>query len=208
MVSYETPVVDLLSVTQAIFVRLALATVATSLAKGGSSERSCPDEALGLGREEPSFDHTRHSHRGRRNRVSSYSPARANARGLLGCDRHFGRNAIYSWRYANAVGRADRGDRGGCVGGSDRSKFLWRESRCLCGRDCSHRIALDRVSSGEDRVSLRQHYPRYHRSDSAVGAGVDYRAPPIPRSLSRNYGSSRCRRPLARTSTERGEKCG
>jgi uncharacterized membrane protein YgaE (UPF0421/DUF939 family) len=34
----------------------------TNLAKAGSLEGSCSDEILGLGQEEPSFDHARHSH--------------------------------------------------------------------------------------------------------------------------------------------------
>ncbi len=93
--------------------------------------------------------------------------------------------------------RANRRDRGGRVSGSARGKFLWREPRRLRSRDCSHWIALDRVSFGEDGVSLRQHYPRYHRSNSASGSGVDNRAAPVPRSLSRNHCSSRYRRPVA-----------
>jgi uncharacterized membrane protein YccC len=34
-------------------------------------------------------------------------------------------------------------------------------------------LALDRVSSGEDRISLREHYPHHHRSNSALGCTVD-----------------------------------
>jgi hypothetical protein len=71
-----------------------------------------------LGREEPSFDHTRDSHRCRCNRVSHYRAACANARGLLGCDRYFGCDAIYSWRNANALDRTDRRYRGGRVSGA------------------------------------------------------------------------------------------
>jgi hypothetical protein len=33
--------------------------------------------------------------------------------------------------------------------------------------DYSHRIAVDRISFGEDCVSLGKHYPRDHRSNSA-----------------------------------------
>ena len=79
--------------------------------------------------------------------------------------------------------------------GRARGKFLWRKPHRLRSRDCSRRIARDRVSLGEDGVSLRQHYPRYHRSDSAFGSGVDNRAAPVPRSLSRNHCSSRCPSP-------------
>ena len=47
---------------------------------------------------------------------------------------------------------------------------------CVRSRYCSHRIALDRVSFGEDCVSLGKHYPRDHRSNSAFGSGADHRA--------------------------------
>ena len=43
----------------------------------------------------------------------------------------------------------------------------------VLGRDYSHRIAVDPVSFGEDCLSLRKHYPRDHRSNSAFGSGVD-----------------------------------
>ena len=43
-----------------------------------------------------------------------------------------------------------------------------------------HRIALDRVSFGENCVSLREHHPRDHRSHSAHGCTVDHRAAQIP----------------------------
>src|SRR2546428_9350327 len=68
--------------------------VATNLAKAGSLERSCSHEILGLGQEEPSFDHARDSHSCRCDSVSHDRAARANARGLLGRDRDLGRDAI------------------------------------------------------------------------------------------------------------------
>ena len=142
-------------------------------------------------------NHTRHSHSSGCDRIRHNRAARANAQGLLGCDPYFGRNAIYSGRNPNALARANRRYRGGRVSGNARGKFLWREPRCLRSRDCSHLIARDRVSFGEDGVSLRRHYPRYHRSDSAFASGVDNRAAPFSRSLSRNHCSSHGRRPVA-----------
>jgi len=49
------------------------------LAKAASPERSCSHETLGLGQEEPSFDHARHSHSRRCDCVSHDRAARANA---------------------------------------------------------------------------------------------------------------------------------
>ena len=143
--------------------------------KPGLLARSCAHEILGLGRKESSFDHTRDPHSRRCYRVSHHRAARANARGLLGCDRDIGRHAIHSWRDADTLVRADRSHCRGRVSRSARGKFFWRKPRRIRGRNRSHRIALDRVSSGEDRISLRKHYPRHHRSDSAFGSGVDYR---------------------------------
>src|SRR5882724_3968263 len=124
-----------------VSVGLAGVAVVTILAKSRSPERSCPDESLDLGREEPSFNHTRHSHSSGCDRIRHNRAARANARGLLGCDRYFGRNAIYSWRNANALARANRRDLGGRVSGSARGKFLWRTSSPsqsrLFSSDCS-----------------------------------------------------------------------
>jgi hypothetical protein len=96
------------------------------LAKTGSLERSCSDETLGLGREESSFGHARDSHSSRCDRVSHHRAARANARGLLGCDRDFGRHAIHARRDADALDRADRRHRRGCVSWSARGKFFRR----------------------------------------------------------------------------------
>jgi hypothetical protein len=58
------------------------------LAKAGSVEGSCSHEIMGLGQEEPSFDYAQRSHSRRCDSVSHYRAARANARGLLGRDRH------------------------------------------------------------------------------------------------------------------------
>ena len=55
-------------------------------------------KGLGLGREEPSFNHTRHSHSSGCDRIRHNRAPRANAQGPLGCDRYFSRNAIYSGR--------------------------------------------------------------------------------------------------------------
>jgi hypothetical protein len=62
-------------------------------AKAGSLQRLCSHEIMGLGREESSFDHIRRSHGSRCDRVSHNRAARANARGVLGLDRDFGRQA-------------------------------------------------------------------------------------------------------------------
>src|SRR5438874_7041558 len=150
-------------------------SVATNLAKPSSLERSCSHEIMGLGRKEPSFNHARHSHRPRCDCVRLNRAARANARGLLGCDRNIGRDAIHSRRDADALDRADRRYRGGCLSRSARGKLSRRKPRCVRGCNRPPRIALDHISSGEDCVSLCQHYPRHHRSDFAFGSGVDYR---------------------------------
>ena len=154
-------------------------------------------KGLGLSREEPSFNHTRHSHSSGCDRIRHNRAPRANAQGPLGCDRYFSRNAIYSGRATLTLSLERIVATAWRVSGTARGKFLWRDPRRLRSRNCSHLIARDRVSFGEDGVSLRQHYPRYHRSDSAFGSGVDNRAAPVSRSLSRNHCSSRCRRPAA-----------
>ena len=59
-----------------------------------------------------------------------------------------------------------------------RSRSSDRPTRGAPIRACdySHRIAVDRVSFGEDCVSLGKHYPRDHGSNSAFGSGADHRA--------------------------------
>src|SRR5437867_6792070 len=99
-------------------------SVATNLAKPSSLERSCSDETLGLGRKEPSFDHACHSHRPRCDCVRADRAARANARGLLGCDCNISRDAIHSRRDPDALDRADRRYRGTRVSRSARGKFF------------------------------------------------------------------------------------
>jgi len=171
------------------------------LAKAGSLERSCSHEIMGLGRKEPSFDHARHSHSRRCDSVSHNRAARANARGLLGRDRDFGRDAIHPRRDADALGRADRRHRRGCVSWSTRGKLLQGKSGRVRGCDLSRWIALHRVSFGEERISLCERYPNYHRSNSAIGCIVDHRSAQIHRSLSRHHRCSRGRGGVARTST-------
>jgi len=79
---------------------------------------------MGLGREESSFDDTRDSHSGRCDGISCNRAARANARGVLGRDRDFGRDAIHSQRDADALGRADcRHRRGASVGALETNYF-------------------------------------------------------------------------------------
>jgi hypothetical protein len=50
-------------------------------------------------------------------------------------------------------------------------------------------------------LSLCEHYPHYHRSNSALGCAVDDRFPQIHRSLSRHHRCSRGGGGVARTST-------
>ena len=59
-------------------------------------------ESLDLGERESSFDHTLYSHSGRCDRVSHNRAPRAYARGLLGRDRDFSRDAIDTRRDSNA----------------------------------------------------------------------------------------------------------
>ena len=75
----------------------------TNLAKPGWLERSCLHEILGLEREEPSFDHARHSHSSRGDSRGHNRAARPDARGLLGRDRDLGRDAIEPRRDPNAL---------------------------------------------------------------------------------------------------------
>ena len=82
-------------------------------------------EILDLEARESSFNHTRHSHSSRCHCVSRNRAARANARGLLGGDRHFGRHAIHPWRDADALAGADRRHRRRCVSWSARGEFFW-----------------------------------------------------------------------------------
>ena len=60
-------------------VRLRVISQQLGLAKAGSLEGSCLHETLGLGRDEPSFDHGHDSHRRRRDCVSYNRAADANA---------------------------------------------------------------------------------------------------------------------------------
>src|SRR5438067_1012965 len=68
--------------------------------------------------------HACHSHRHRCDCVRVDRAACANARGLLGCDRNIGRDAIRSRRDADALDRADRRYRGGRVSRSARGQFF------------------------------------------------------------------------------------
>jgi hypothetical protein len=62
-------------------------------------------ETMGLGREESSFDDTRDSHSGCWDGISCNRAARENARGVLGRDLDFGRDAIHSRRDIDAINR-------------------------------------------------------------------------------------------------------
>ena len=72
----------------------------TNLAKPGWLERSCSHEILGLGREEPSFDH---SHSSRCDCLSRNRAARPDARGLRVRDRDLGGDAIEPRGDANGL---------------------------------------------------------------------------------------------------------
>ena len=89
----------------------------------------------------------------------------------------------------------------GCVSWSTRGKLLRRKSGCIRASDLSRGIAVDRVSFGEDRISLCEHYPHYHCSNSALGRASDDRFAQIHRSLSRHHRCSRGGGGVARTST-------
>jgi hypothetical protein len=104
-------------------------------------------------------NHTRHSRSSCRDGVGHYRAAGANARGVLGRDRDFGRHAIHRRRDTDAVDRANRRHRSGCVSWSTRGKLLQSKSGRVRSRDFSRRIAAHRISFGEDRISLREHYP-------------------------------------------------
>jgi len=137
-------------------------------------------EIVDLGQEEPSFDHARHSHSSRCDRVSHHRAAGANARGLLGRDRDLGRDAIDAGRDADALARANRRHRRGRLSWSTRSKLFRAKSGRVRGCDFSPRIVVVRVSFGEDGISLCQHYAYYHRSNSPLGSGVDDRVAQVP----------------------------
>ena len=81
-------------------------------------------ETIALGREQPSFDHTRASHSGRCNGISCNPATRANARGLLGRDRDSGCDVIPSRRDVDAIIRADcRHRRGASFGALEANHF-------------------------------------------------------------------------------------
>jgi hypothetical protein len=61
---------------------------------------------------------TRYSHRRRRDRVSYHRAVRGNARGVMGRDRDLGRHPIHVRRDTDAVDRANRRYRCGCVSGA------------------------------------------------------------------------------------------
>ena len=42
------------------------------------------------------------------------------------------------------------------------------------------RIAVDRLSIGEDRLSLREHHSHYYRSNSTLGCAVEHRSAQVP----------------------------
>jgi hypothetical protein len=75
-------------------------------------------ETPGLGPKESSFDDTRDSHGRCCDGISCTRAAGANARGLLGRDRDFGRDAIHSRRDIDAINRADGHHGGGGIGRS------------------------------------------------------------------------------------------
>ena len=77
---------------------------------------------MDLGREESSIGHARDSHSRRCDSVSHNRAPRANARSVLGRDRDPGRDAIHARCDVDALDRADRRDRRGCVGWSARGK--------------------------------------------------------------------------------------
>ena len=85
-------------------------------------------EILGWGQEEPSFDHTRHSHSSCCDRVSHHRAAHANARSVLGRDRDFDRHPIHVRRDTDAVDRANRRHCCRCVSWSTRGKLLQSKS--------------------------------------------------------------------------------
>ena len=78
----------------------------------------------------------------------------------------------YSRRYADTLDRANRRYRRGCAGWSARGKLLQSKSGRVRGCDLSRRISVDRVSPGEDCVSLYEHYSHHHRSNSAAVCAV------------------------------------
>ena len=89
---------------------------------------------------------------------------------------------------------------------SEHSRQIFsREPRRVRGRDCSHRITLDPVSSGGLRIATK-HDPRHHRSHPrSAAAWIIALHRFLEVSVGIIVGLARfC--PVARTSTERGEK--
>src|SRR6266446_2556106 len=74
----------------------------------------------------------------------------------------------------------NRRHRCGRVSWSTRGKLFRSKSGCVRGCDLSRRTALDRVSFGEDRISLREHYSHDHCSNSALRCTVDNCSAQVP----------------------------
>ena len=143
-----------------------------TLPRQTGSQDDCFYETLGLGPKESPFHCACDSYSSRCDRVSHHRAACANARGLLGRNRDFGCDAIHSRRNLDPLDRADRRYRSRRISWSARSQLFQDKSGRVRGCDLSGRIAVVRVSFGENRISLREHHAHYHCSDSTLGSVV------------------------------------
>ena len=85
----------------------------------------------------------------------------------------FGRHAIHARRDTDAVDRANRRHRCGCISWSTRGELLRSKSGRVRGCDFSRRIAAHRVSFGEDVYRYASITLTHHCSNSALSCPVD-----------------------------------
>src|SRR5262249_14189310 len=98
--------------------------------------------------------------------------------------------------------RRTRGSHGaGCSGGSSPGNVVYSKCSRFCRRGFYPGTFVCCVSTGKKRVSLRQHYARYHFAHSAFSRRVDHCPPPVLRSLRWNYRRPRASRRVDRATT-------
>jgi hypothetical protein len=134
-------------------------------------------ETLELAERESSIDCALDPHGCRCDSVRHRRATGAYARGLLGGNRDFGRNAIQSRRYADAVHRTRSRYGAGRISRSSRGKLFRSKSCRLHARDFFHWPTFVWLSAGKDRLSICQCHTDDHCFDSTNKSRVDRCSP-------------------------------
>src|SRR6266404_1738295 len=130
-------------------------------------------ETLELAERESPFHRALNPHCRRGDPVGRRRATGAYARSLLGGNRDSGRDAIQSWRYADALHRTRSRYGPGRVSRSSGGKLFRSKSCRLRARDLFRRLAFVWLSAGEDRLSICQCHPDDHCFDSALEPCMD-----------------------------------